>query len=438
MLALDRVERRRRFFRGDTRLRGDVRRSERLREVRTKCTRELTFRHQIPVGEHARALDDVFQLAHVAVPARVEEQALGRRRQARQRFPHPLGGVAQKCRRQIRNIFTALRQRRQDDLDNVQPVEEVAAKTSGSDLRTKIAIGRRDDGDIDALELQRADALDFSIFERAQQLRLDGERELADFVEEEGSALSGLEHAGLGVDGAGEGAAHVAEQLALEKRVDDRGAVNRDEWPAPPRPRLVERTRAQLLAGSRLAGNQHDLRVWRQTLDQTEHFLHRGTASEHPAEFELAGDLAFECDDLRAPLDLDARLDEHSTQPVEIKGLGEILARPELDGFDCAVDGRVSGHQNHFAAGHRAANLPQQIEAVHIGHAQVDHREVGRPPHQDAHRFRAAAARHHVVAGLAGHTLDHFQNGRLVVDDDQQRFCGYRIRQRHHPRGRAR
>src|SRR5438067_10911156 len=86
-------------------------------------------------------------------------------------------------------------------------------------------MGRGDDGDIDALELRRADALDCSIFERAQQLRLDGERELADFVEEEGSALSGLEHAGLGVDGAGEGAAHVAEQLALEKRVDDRGAV---------------------------------------------------------------------------------------------------------------------------------------------------------------------------------------------------------------------
>ena len=63
--------------------------------------------------------------------------------------------------------------------------------------------------------------------ERAEELRLHRERHLADLVEEERAAVRLLEGARAVRDGAGEGAAHVAEELALEQVLRDRAAVDR-------------------------------------------------------------------------------------------------------------------------------------------------------------------------------------------------------------------
>ena len=43
---------------------------------------QLALRHERAVGQHARTLDDVLQLANIAVPPRVEQQAFGGGRQA--------------------------------------------------------------------------------------------------------------------------------------------------------------------------------------------------------------------------------------------------------------------------------------------------------------------------------------------------------------------
>ena len=55
------------------------------------------------------------------------------------------------------------------------------------------------------------------------------ERHVADLVEEERAAVRGLELADAPLVGAGERAALVAEELALEELVRDRRAVERDE-----------------------------------------------------------------------------------------------------------------------------------------------------------------------------------------------------------------
>ena len=85
------------------------------------------------------------------------------------------------------------------------------------------------DVDVDPPRLERTDAVDFAELQHAQQLRLHRQRQLADLVEEQRAAVGQLEQARLVVGGAGERAAHVAEQLALEQRLDDRRAVDRHE-----------------------------------------------------------------------------------------------------------------------------------------------------------------------------------------------------------------
>ena len=74
-----------------------------------------------------------------------------------------------------------------------------------------------------------ADALELALLEHAQQLGLGLEGHLADLVEEERAAVGQLEAADASVDGAGERALLVAEQLALDESGGQGGAVDLDQ-----------------------------------------------------------------------------------------------------------------------------------------------------------------------------------------------------------------
>src|SRR5690606_24248571 len=90
-------------------------------------------------------------------------------------------------------------------------------------------VRRRDEPEVHGSRLEPAEALHPALFEHPKELRLRGERHLAHFVEEHGAALRRLEETWLRRDGARERAALVAEELALEQRLRQRGAVQADE-----------------------------------------------------------------------------------------------------------------------------------------------------------------------------------------------------------------
>ncbi len=90
-----------------------------------------------------------------------------------------------------------------------------------------------------------------------QQLGLDRERQLANLVEEEGPAACHLELARTIGRGAGEGPAHVAEELASDEVLGQSGAVHVQHGLGPARRRGVHAARDQLFARARLADDQH-------------------------------------------------------------------------------------------------------------------------------------------------------------------------------------
>jgi hypothetical protein len=67
--------------------------------------------------------------------------------------------------------------------------------------------------------LRGADGDESALLEDAEELDLEGGAHLADLVEEERAAVGEVEEAGLVGRGAGEGAADVPEELALEQVV---------------------------------------------------------------------------------------------------------------------------------------------------------------------------------------------------------------------------
>ena len=101
-----------------------------------------------------------------------------------------------------------------------------------------------------------ADPLELPLLEDAQQLGLERRRDLAHLVEEQGAPLGRLDPADLPLDRPGEGSSLVAEELALEERLGERGAVDRHERLAGPRAAAVEGAGRHLLAGAALAAQQ--------------------------------------------------------------------------------------------------------------------------------------------------------------------------------------
>ena len=171
-------------------------------------------------------------------------------------------------------------------MNDIQPVEEVLAERPFGDHVPKIAVGRRDDAHVDASHRAiGADLLQFAGFHEPQQQPLHPQRHLADFVEEDAAAVGHLELALLVSIGTGEAALHVTEELGLQQRFGQTGAVDGNHVARGPCAPLVDGVRHKLLADAALAGNE-DLRIGPgDTLDLLRQLANRGAA---PNQFSVS------------------------------------------------------------------------------------------------------------------------------------------------------
>ncbi len=257
-------------------------RAVRQRRARLPRRRQQFRRQRAAVGQHHGPLHVVLQLAHVARPI-VLLQDLGHRwRQLRRIAAMLLAVPFQEEPRQRRDVLAPLAQRRQLDGHHVEAVIQVVAEAAGRDLVFEILIGGGDDTGIDADGTALADALEFLLLQDAQQLDLQLRAHAGDFVEEDGAAVRRLETAGLVVDGAGEGALDVAEQLALQQALGQGTAVDADVRPLGARAETVDGASEHLLAGAGLADQQHAGRRRGHQLGQPVHFPHGGGVSDDP------------------------------------------------------------------------------------------------------------------------------------------------------------
>ena len=153
----------------------------------------------------------------------------GGRREAGDRSAIARSIALEKVRGKRRNVFAALAQRRNVNLDRVQAEEQVFAKIAGGNRVLQIGVGGRDHAHVDVLGARRANALDLARLQHAQQLGLLAHRDVADLVEEDGAVVGQLEASDAVGARVGEGALHVAEELALEGAFRQRAGIDRDQ-----------------------------------------------------------------------------------------------------------------------------------------------------------------------------------------------------------------
>ena len=200
-----------------------------------------------------------------------------------------IGEAFQERGRERLDVASALPQRRQADGEHVEAVVEILPKTPRQHFGLGVAMSGADDADVGLPRPRLADAAELAGLQHAQKLGLQGELHLADLVEEERSALRGLDRARPVFRRAREGAADMAEDFRLHQLARDGAAVQRDEGLLRPAGTRVHGFGAELLAGAALAHDEDRRAGRRDALDLGVERAHGRRGAHEGAEVEAGG-----------------------------------------------------------------------------------------------------------------------------------------------------
>src|SRR5688572_11515883 len=214
------------------------------------------------------------QLTHVSGPGMFEQRLHSGGIESCKPFAVALGVAAKKVRGQGSDVFAALAQRRQLDLNGVQAEKQVFAKAARLNLAREIGIGSGDDAHVHLPGLRGTNALEFSRLQHAEELGLLAEGNIGDLVEEErasGGELEAANAVGLGIS---ECALDVSEQLALKDALGDGAGVDRDHGLGRATGNSMQGAGHYLLARPMLAGDEHVSVGRAYARDKLEHRAH--------------------------------------------------------------------------------------------------------------------------------------------------------------------
>ena len=196
-------------------------------------------------GARARRL--IPQLADVARPVVVFPLA-------QQIHRDPIGvaaAIGPESSREQLDVLLALAEWWQLDARDGEAMEQVVAEAPLLHHSIEITASGCDHTHVDADGLRPADAPHLIALDHTQKARLQRERQIADFIDEQRATIGLLEHAAMRANGAGERALFVAEELGLDQGRSHCRAVEHDEWPLGTPAHLMQRFRRAALCRCR-------------------------------------------------------------------------------------------------------------------------------------------------------------------------------------------
>ena len=186
----------------------------------------------------------------------------------------------EEMRSEFGNIGRMIAQRGHAKRDDIQAVVQILAKAPIRDRFEQVHVGGRDDAHVDGNGFRTADALDLAFLQNAQQLGLQRQRHLADFIQKDGAAMRLFEQSNACIDGSREGALGVAEEFGFEQMIGKSGAVDRNHPGRRPVARHVQRARGYFLAGAGFAGDQNGGAAVADQFDDFDYFTHRRAGAD--------------------------------------------------------------------------------------------------------------------------------------------------------------
>src|SRR5262249_33814704 len=127
---------------------------------------------------------------------------------------------------QLRDVLRSVAQRRHPDGEDVEAIEEIWPERARRAAGRELAIRRGDDSHVDPHRLGSPDAFELRLLEDAEESGLRSGGELAHLIEEQRAPVGQLETSDPPRMSAREGAALVAEELALHEVQRNRAAIH--------------------------------------------------------------------------------------------------------------------------------------------------------------------------------------------------------------------
>src|SRR5260370_6773817 len=160
-------------------------------------------------------------------------------------------------------------------------MEQVGAESTFADGFLQVLIRRCQEAHVEPDSARATDADEFALLKDAQQLGLQRQRKLADFVEEDASAFGDFQQPFFLANGAGECSFLVPEQLAFEKRFRQRGAIQGHKGLILARAILMNGASGEFLSRATLAVNQDGGFTGGDLLNELVDLAHARTLADH-------------------------------------------------------------------------------------------------------------------------------------------------------------
>ena len=175
---------------------------------------------------------------------------------------------------QLRNILGPVTQRGNFNGEGAKTIVQIFAELSLADQGQQVRVGGGDDAGIHPHHVGAAQALQFFLLQKTQQLGLQAQRHLADLVQEERASLCHLDSSRIRLHGSGESAARVSEEFGFEQGLGNGGAIDHREGAPGARTQLMNGAGHDFLAAAGRARDQHGCIPLRQQARQTIYGLH--------------------------------------------------------------------------------------------------------------------------------------------------------------------
>src|SRR5690242_4149727 len=131
---------------------------------------------------------------------------------------------------QQRNVLAPFANWRNVNWYDVQPIVEILAKSPGRNFAFQGLIRRGNHPHINGNGFRAANPRDHVVLQHAKDFRLCRQAHVAYLIQKERALVGLLELSRAISNSAGEGAFHVAEELALDQLAGDCSAIDFDEW----------------------------------------------------------------------------------------------------------------------------------------------------------------------------------------------------------------
>src|SRR5260370_33049868 len=195
-------------------------------------------------------------------------------------FPYTTLFRSQEMLGQDGDVLFAVAQRRHEEGNYVQPIEEVLPEGAARDLLFEILVCGGEHANVDAQSLAGADRFEALLFQDAQHFRLRAQAHVADFVEEERAAVGFLKLADLVLAGPRKAALHLPEKLGFDQLLRDGRAAHLDNQAFAAQARRMQGPRHELLARAAPAIDQHAAGGGRRDCDLLAQRLHRNAFAD--------------------------------------------------------------------------------------------------------------------------------------------------------------